>query len=147
MNHHLSLNIKRCSAKLLGLRVFTTRLGLENKTQPREKGRRGPRIPPSASVRVRAQDAEKPSSDVLLLPSVPHTETGPMCFPRKRGHSSVDHHPRFPNRGNPISQDGNDLGNQTRAGMGCNIQAEQNESLGLLTRDLAEGKVTSTFRF
>lgn len=144
MNHHLSPDIKRCSAKPLGLRVFTTRLGLENKTQPREKDRRGPpRIPPSTSGRVRAQDLEKPSHNMLLLRSVSDVETGPTCFPREMGHI-----PSFLIEAIPFPEMGMIWGTRKmRAGMGCNMKAEHTASLGLLTRDLAEGSVTSKFRF
>lgn len=122
MNHHLSPNARHCSAEPLGLRVFTTRLALENKTQPQRRAGGGLRIPPSASKRVRAQDLEEPSYNELLLPPASHVETGPTCVPRERGHNSADHHPQFPNRGNPISQDWNDLGNEAnegRKGMQC----------------------------
>lgn len=87
MNHNLP-SPKLCSAKPLGLWAVTTRWDWENKTQQKAGG----------AGESHPRELEKPSHNILLLPSVSHAENGPRFPCRRRGCSSVDPHPGFPKR-------------------------------------------------
>lgn len=101
--------------------MFTTRLGLENKTQKQEKGRRAQRIPPSPSegLSTRARETLPRRAAAWYLT----WKLDPGVLPEKEATALWVTIPNFQIEASLFPRDGNDLGNQaTRAGMGCSVQ-------------------------